>query len=378
MNAWVLFIQDSLTSESVLSVLMNDGGEILEPLQCRDLSFLRQLENLPPLILIIPTERTHHTFISLPKLSTQKARQAIEFSLEPRLAELLENNHTGFFFNESLQSYEVITLHKAYLHQLLHTFHSLGLYPQAIYSESSLLDMNEGLMIRGRYVLKSPEITGALIQGFEAHHLPQLQAVTVRCEQLPSAPFETLTYIVNNSPVEIWLAARAIRLPPLNLAENEFSPPKKQKVLFKYSLKSICIMLCFFWFLNDIFFSGLEYHMQHQKLIELNQQLESIEKNMFSPSMQHASPKIQLTRLLKKRDALIAPFWPSIILFEARNIPIDSLRYEHENLILSFNLPDFKQLLELKKQLQKQRLRIKQKEAKQQQKFIHVTLELSL
>ncbi|WP_419418860.1 type II secretion system protein GspL [Legionella sp. D16C41] len=380
MSICFLFIK-YLTNEGCLSLSLDTQGNLDAPLAQRSFSEIKQLATTKT-IVIAPSEHFSFHQVELAWLPEKKARAAIPYALEEKLAENVEDLHFSFDKHYYQQGrYLVIVCKKSYLDQLITQlndnniqFNSLTLDWFALTNQEACI-MNDTLLVHDDY-----HFNGLLTLELAKLYLNQLSPeLTVYTFQDDSPINLPQAQLIDEEPL-IWIAKRLQNHHILNLCQGPFSHnPTASKVKRWYYAAAVMALL---WLITLLTFNSLKIYSLSKQLSAIDMQTATIYRQFFPQAKQVISPRFRIGQLLKGRNNNDNNFWLLLNdLTQAltdNNSTIEQLRFQNQMMQITVISNDFDALERLQTNLQQKQITVRQTQASSKEGHVIGVLELSL
>ncbi|WP_115331495.1 type II secretion system protein GspL [Legionella busanensis] len=377
-----LFIK-YLTDEGCLSLSLNAQGTLDAPLAQRSFAELQQLQTISTKIIVVaPAEYFSFHRVELAWLPEKKARAAIPYALEEKLAENVEELHFSFDKHHYYQDhYLVVVCKKSYLTQIISLLDDHNIQFNSFTLDWFALDNNEACLINNNLLVHDDLAFNGLLN---------LELANVYFKQLPS---DLTVYIFDENPVItipqsllihdeplVWIAKRLHTRHLLNICQGPLSHnPTTSKVKKWYYAAATMTLL---WLISLLTLTSLKIHALNTKLTEVDGQIATIYRQFFPQAQQVISPRFRISQLLKGQSNPDNNFW--VLLNELtetlsnNNSTIEQLRFQNQIMQITVISNDFNSLEGLQTSLQQRRINVRQTQASSKDGQVVGVLELSL
>lgn len=385
MSTCFLFAEH-INENGCLSLVLKQE-EIIAPLQQRNFIEIKILqENNTRTLIIAPSNCFSFHWVELPSLSTRKARAAIPFALEDKLAQSLDSLH--FSFEQAHYQnghYLVAVADKNFLQNLIKQLTTQGIKFANLTADWFALEPQE-IAVMPNYLLINNEIfTGALSQDLAPLFLQKLTETSAVCYQFPDSP---CALIPNCREMKdqlessyLWLGKRLQHCKAGNFFHGELVKHGSQENNSRWY--KIALTMSLMWFLSFILLNTHKLYALHKEIAAVDSQIATIYRQFFPNAQQVISPKFRINQLLKMQaNSSDLIFWQLLDklanAFNPHFHSIEQLQFQNQTMFINLATKDFAKLEELQMQLQQEKLKVKQTQAYTRDKQVLSTLELSL
>ncbi|MGQ3888961.1 type II secretion system protein GspL [Legionella sp. CNM-1927-20] len=382
MSTCFLFIK-YLTDEGCLSLSLNAQGNLDAPLAQRSFMEIQQLQSTSTkVIAVAPSEYFSFHQVELAWLPEKKARAAIPYALEEKLAENVEELHFSFdkqYYHQG--HYLVVVCKKSYLTQIISQLDNNGIRFNSFTLDWFALENKEACLINNNLLVHDDlAFNGLLNLELAKVYLKQLPAdLTVYIFDENPAITIPQSLFINEDPL-VWIAKRLQTHHLLNLCQGPFSHnPTTSKVKKWYYAAATMTLL---WLISLLTLTGLKIHSLNTKLTAVDSQISTIYRQFFPQAQQVISPRFRISQLLKGHSNTDNNFW--VLLNEltealtSNNSTIEQLRFQNQIMQITVISNDFNSLEGLQTSLQRKRINVRQTQASSKDGRVVGVLELSL
>lgn len=341
---------------------------------------ISELQKESRTILVDSTSHATLIHLELPWLSEGKARTAIPYALEDKVAQPVEELHFAFDKAHYVHNrYLIAVIAKERLHYLMQHMLNHSIKFNMITIDWYALEDNQLCISDSNLLVNTASFKGALSNQLALSYLKQ------HPEQCPLV-FKNNTLALTGEVIAqdelsyTWIAKKLLTSAPLNLCQGEMQQGSGSNRLMKgYTLAAI---LGCFWLLSIVVVDGLTLYSLNKKTAKIDSQIEAIYRQFFPQARQVISPKFRISKLLENnQDKSQERFWYLLNEFAThiKGSPINTeqLRYLNNMLLVTVVSPDFVHLETLEKNLRNAQLKVKQTQASTQEQQVIATLELS-
>ncbi|MDP1602599.1 MAG: type II secretion system protein GspL [Legionella sp.] len=373
-----------LTDEGCLSLCLNQQGELHAPLAERTFSEIKQLQLNAKTIAVVSTEYVGLHSVELPWLPEKKARAALPFALEDKLAENVDELHFAFarqFYQNG--RYLVIICNKSWLMDILATLEDHHIHFDNITLDWFALDDNETCILSSSLLTHNePFFSGALAEELAISYLKDLsldQTIYTFTDSDPLllAPTAQVTGIESL----LWIAKRLHVKKTINLSQGPLEQSSSHFKTKRWYLAAATMSLL--WVAILLIGNGLKIYSLNSQVSEVDKQIATVYRQFFPKAQQIISPRFRISQLLKSRkNDTDKAFWSLLNqLTEAitkNNSKVEQLRFQNQLLQVTVVSKDFDTLEAVQTALQKASVKVKQSQAASTGDKVTATLELSL
>ena len=376
-----LFAQH-LTSESCLSLRIDDEGQLNAPLEQRTFDAIKTIQTNARTVVVLPTECCSFHQIELPWLSDSKARAALPFALEEQVAQPVATLHIAFDqAHYQNKQYLALAIDSLYLQELMVRLANASLgfevitvdwfalkADEAVVSETSLLVHDVGF----RGALSGEPATYFLTQGVLP---PTLLAFKDSATELRS---NVLFQTIDSSFYE-WMAQRSFTAKPMNLCQGALRH-NTQYTVNRRGYQTLAALVGL-WVVSVFVMNALVSHHLTQQIMALDEKIAVIYREFFPQARLVISPMFRVKQLLKEgRTGQDGSLWQLENTLAKAITPgeftIEQLRYQNQMLAVTLIAQDFAALDALQLRLQQAGVKVTQTQASSQDQHVTATLEL--
>lgn len=372
------------TDTTCLSLKFNSANQIEAPLAHRNFSDIHALQKDTTTIVIAPSSQFTLHHIEFPWLGEKKARIALPYALEDRLADNVDDLHFAFDRNYySNGQYLIAVCKKTYFAELVDTLNQHNLDFSIITLDWFALRNNEACLTEnGLLINDNHSFAGVLAPELVDFYLKQIPPdLKIYGFTDSNCPLELSNVEQLNEQFPVWVAHRLLTIKPLNLSQAEFQHSNQRSSLKHWSYAAAIMSLL--WILSVIVVNSIEIHQLNKQTKVVDAQIATIYHQFFPQAQQVISPKFRIEQLLKsQKNENDNALW--IMLNELAQSAkktqstIEQFRFQNQNLIVMVLSKDFDTLEALQNDLQKANINVKQTQASSHEQQVAGTLELSL
>lgn len=380
-----LFAQH-LHEDSCLSLTINQLGEVDSPLAQRPFSEIKALQSNTQTYVVAPVSQFSLHQLELPRLPERKARAAIPFALEERLAQNYETLHFAFDNNHYQNGhYLVAVCDKTYLTDLIANLAAHDLDFNCLTLDWFALGPEEIALVDSTLLVNDPSYQGALsveLSSFYLHELTEDRLIYCFNESNKENLASTTAQLIDqHESAYLWLARRLLGTKPMNLCQGDLQHGTSHtKTKRLYQAAGTMVLL---WFLSILLVNTIKIFSLNHDIAAVDAKIATIYHEFFPQAKQVISPKFRISQLLKaSQSSTDTTFW---VLMEkltknAANsqVKIDQLRFQNQTLMVTLTTKNFESLDNFQAQLQQDKVKVKQTQASTQEQQVVSTLELNL
>lgn len=378
MDTCFLFTEH-LNETGCLCLKLNAEGAVLTPPTQLDFKDIRQLQGNADTILVEPSSHITLINLELPWLADRKARAAIPYALEDKLAQPVEELHFAFDKQHYRNNhYLIAVIAKQRMHYLMQIMADNDIDFELLTTDWFALNEQELCISGANLLVNQDDFKGTLTNALALTYLR-------RYTLTPPLVFQDSLLEINSDTVKneehsyIWIAQRLIQNKPLNLCQGMMQHGSAHDWFRKAYI--FTALSCAVWLLSIVVVNGINLYFLNKKTADLDQQIAVIYHQFFPEAKQVISPKFRINQLLKaNQEDSQARFWFLINelakTMKDSTITIEQMRYQGKSLLVTIVSPDFATLQKFETELKKQ-LKVNQTQASTHEQQVMATLELS-
>lgn len=378
MNTFFLFTSH-LNDEGCFCLKLDADGTINVPPAQRSFSEIQIMQKECNTLVIETCIHASLLDLELPWLPDRKARVAIPFALEDKLAQSVDELH--FAFDKARyknNAYLIAVIGKQRMHSIMQLLAEKKIVFTAITLDWFALNSEELCVSENTLLVNTPDFKGALSGDLAETYIknhPLSEPLLFSDSQL----FNKSTASKHHETSYVWIARRILKTKLLNLCQGEIHYGTQTDLIKKgYYLATA---LFGFWLLSLILVNSLNLYFVNKKTAKTDQQIAVIYKDFFPDAKQVISPKFRISQLLKSDNSEEqARFWFLLNQFSkamnTKQFTVEQLHYQNKTLSIMLTSSDFASLEQLEQQLKKSQLKVKQTQASTHEQQVVATLEL--
>ncbi|KTD04258.1 type II secretion system protein GspL [Fluoribacter gormanii] len=358
---------------------LSEGGALIAPPAQRSFAEIKSLQIECKTLVIETCEHVSLLDLELSWLPERKARVAIPYALEEKLAQPVDELHFAFD-KERYQNnqYLVTVISKQRIRYLMQLFNEQSIEFFAITVDWFALEPQELCVSETSLLIYTEDFKGALsgeladiyLKNHPQYH-PLLFADSAIQVDTSSPKNQETSYT--------WIAQRIFSAKIMNLCQGEMQHGNKSDLIKKgYQLASLLFCI---WLISLLVVNGIKLHLLNKQTEKIDEQTAVIYHEFFPDAKQIISPKFRITQLLKSNNPEEQNrFWFLLnqlakVMKNDRNT-VEQLRYQNKTLSVTIISMDFASLEELENELKKLQLKVKQTQASTREQQVAATLEL--
>ncbi|KTC87794.1 type II secretion system protein GspL [Legionella drozanskii] len=385
MTTCFLFTQH-LNENNCLSLRLDAKGQIDAPLAQRDFAEIKTLQTNAQTYIVASSRHFSLHQIELPWLPDRKARAAIPFALEERLAQNVDTLQFAFDRNYyQAGRYLVVVGDKNYLKELISFFDEHQINFDNLTLDWFALKPQEIAMMDSFLLINDDSFQGALSPDLMPFYLDKwTKEQTIYCfsdsDKSQLKPTEA-QLIEQEESSYTWLAQRLSTTRPLNLCQGELQHDGSQSKTKR--LYQAAFGMCMLWLLSVLAVNAMKIYFLNKDLNEVNEKTAVIYREFFPQSHQVISPKFRISQLLKSnQNNSDFTFWTLLDKLtktvKENPITIEQLRFQNKTLLVTLATKNFESLAGFQAALEKEKVKVKQTQASTLNQQVVSTLELTL
>lgn len=369
-----------LDDNGCLSLKLTQEGELASPLLQRDFGEISVLQKNCKTIIVESSDSASILDLDLPWLPERKARVAIPYALEDKLAESIEDLHFAFDkLRYQNNRYLITVISKQRLQYIMQSLNEHGIEYELITLDWFSLSPQELCVSESTLLINNDDFKGTLSGDLALSYLKKhpLNHTFV---------FQDSQFTTNTSMEKIeehsyvWIAQRILKSKPLNLCQGDLEHGNESDWIMKgYKLAGV---LCGVWLLSLLLVNAISLYSLNKKNSEIEGKIAVLYHEFFPDAKQVISPKFRINQLLKNNASESEThFWFMLnqLATSAKdsNLTIEQLKYQNNKLLVTLITADFPSLESFQNKLRKLELKVKQTQASTRDQQVVATLELS-
>lgn len=379
MDTLFLFTQH-LNNEGCFCLKLSvDGTLTISPAQ-RSFAEIKTLQQDCDTLVIETGVNASLLTLELPWLPERKARIAIPFALEDKLAQSVDQLHFAFDKTRYENNHYLITvISNQRLRYIMELLNEKDIEFTAITLDWFALKPEELCVSETTLLINTSEFKGVLSGDLASIYLKNNllpSPLLFRDSQIPcrtdSAKSETSSHV--------WIAQRIVKIRVMNLCQGEMQHGNKSDSVKKaYLLAGFLFIL---WLASLILVSTINLYIINKQTTQIDTQIASIYREFFPDAKQVISPKFRIMQLLKNNNnEEQTRFWFLLNQFakaiNSKQFTLEQFRYQNKTLFVTLTSSDFASLEKLENQLKSLQLNVKQTQASTHEQHVVATLELT-
>lgn len=374
------FLFTEYLNESGCMCLKLDGaGQVLTPPTQINFIEIKILQESAKTIIVESASQVTLLNLELPWLAERKARAAIPYALEDKLAQPVEELHFAFDKQRFHNNRYLITVIAK--HRLLYVMQIMDeneIDFELITVDWFALNEQELCISQNNLLINDMEFKGVLSDSLALSYLKQHPLISPLRFKDSILDLKIEAELIEEHSF-IWIARRLLKRNPLNLCQGLMQHGTTLDWVKKGYLLSA--LLCSVWLVSLLVVNGITLYSLNQKNLKLDKQIAVIYHQFFPQAKQVISPKFRITQLLKSnQNDNQTRFWfltnELAKTLKGSAIRIEQMHYQNKVLAVTLLSPDFVNLQKLENLL-KQTLTVNQTQASTHEQQVMATLELS-
>lgn len=376
-----IFTQD-LDETQCCCLRIDQQGRVDAPLMKRSIEETRALQAQSKTIVVVPGEHGSVHRLELPWLGERKAREAIPYALEDKLAQAVSTLHFAFDKQHYQDNqYLIVAIDKLFLTNLIDKLDSLGLSFDKITLDWFALKHQEVAAIQDRLLVSTDSLQAVLTGDIVKNYLKQLEpSVTLHTFADTDKDIAALYRgEYGEQSGLLWIAGRLTTNSSIDLCQDNLRrDSRQQSAQYWYKLSAILlgILLACFTVSKMVYLHSLNRRIQ-----KVDDKIAVIYRQFFPHAAQVISPRFRISQLLEN-NAMQSDLWPLLEKFSeamrTSNVKVQQYRFQNKVLTVTLRGGNFSVLEHLQSKLQQQQFKVTQLEASTQKKVIVATWELRL
>ncbi|BCA96223.1 type II secretion system protein L [Legionella antarctica] len=369
-----------LDDNGCLCLKISQEGELIAPPAQRSFTEIKTLQKECNTLIIETTTSSSILELELPWLPERKARIAIPYALEDKVAQSVEELHFAFDkLRYQNNRYIISVVSKQRIQYLMNYLDEHDIEFDLITLDWFALSPRELCISESVLLINNDDFKGALSDELARAYIKK---------HLLNEPlvFKDSAIMVDNSLPKKegfsynWIAQKILNAKPMNLCQGEMLHGNASADWIQKGYK-VAGLLCGLWFLSLLLVNALSLYSLNKKTDTVDRQIAAIYHDFFPEAKQVISPKFRISQLLDTNGSNTQTrFWFLLNQFaKAMNenqITLEELRYQNKTLSVTLISSDFASLEDIENKLKKLQLKVKQTQASTRDQHVVATLEL--
>lgn len=379
MDKCFLFTQH-LDDNGCLCLKMTEAGELISPPMQRSFAEIKVLQDECTTIIVETCSSTSILELELPWLPERKARVALPFALEEKVAQPVEELHFAFDkLRYQNNHYLVTVISKERIQSIMQLLDENHIEYNIITLDWFALAPNELLITEATLLVNNDTFKGALSGELALNYLKKNSLEPVLLFQ-DSKINATSSIPTNTEFSYTWIAQKLLASKPLNLCQGDMQHGKTSDWISKgYQLVGL---LCCIWLVSILLVNAIDLYLLNKQNGQLDEQIAVIYHEFFPDAKQVISPKFRISQLLGSNTSdSQTHFWFVLNQFAkamAENEhTVEDMRYQNKTLSVTLVSADFASLEKIENTLKSLQLKVKQTQASTRDQQVVATLELT-
>lgn len=378
MDTCFLFTQ-YLDTNGCFCLKITSNGELSATPAQRSFAEIKKIQAESATFIVETTTRATLIDLELPWLPDRKARVAIPYALEDKLAQSVEELHFAF---DKLRYYDkhylITVIDKQRIKSLMQTLDEHGIEFESVTLDWFALEPQDIIVSDATLLINNDDFKGALSGELALSYIKNHPLNEVIFFQ-DSKIIPDTSIIKNSLDSYTWIAQKLLKTKPVNLCQGEMLHGNTSDWIKKgYQLAGI---LCGIWLISILLVNAITLHSLNKQTDTIDKQIEVIYHEFFPDAKQVISPKFRISQLLGTNSAdSQTRFWFLLNQFSKvmkdNEIAIEQLRFQNKTLSVTLVSNDFASLENLENKLKQSQLNVKQTQASTRDQHVVATLEL--
>lgn len=378
MDTFFLFTKH-LTQDGCFCLKLDANGVLTTPPAQRDFNEIQSLQEDCDTLVIETTTNVSLLSLELPWLPERKARVAIPYALEDKLAQSVDELH--FAFDKARYQnnhYLIAVISKQRIHYIMQLLNEKNIEFTAITLDWFALEPEELCVTESTLLVNTSDFKGALSGELTESYLKQhstYQPLLFTDSEITVADDS----VKSQESSYFWIAQRLLKSKFLNLCQGDIQHGTSHDLIKKgYQIAGA---LCGLWLVSLIAVNGINLYFVNKETAKIDEQIATIYHEYFPGAKQVISPKFRINQLLKGNNSEEQNrFWYLLNQFSkvinSEQFTLEQLHYQNKTLSVTLVSPDFASLEQLENQLKQSQLKVKQTQASSREQQVVATLEL--
>lgn len=359
--------------------LSQDGSVIAPPAQ-RTFAEIKMLQDESTTLIVETAASASLLDLELSWLPDRKARIAIPYALEDKLAQPLDELHFAFDKARYQNAHYLITvIGKQRLQYLMHLLDSENIEFEAITLDWFATSPEELIVSESIVLVNDTEFKGALSGDLALSYIkkhPLAQLFLFQDSLIAADP----TIPKSDESSYVWIAKKLMDSKPLNLCQGDMQHGSTSDWIKKgYTYVGA---LCALWLISLLVVNAINVYILNKQIKQVDAQIAVIYHEFFPEAKQVISPKFRISQVLGDASADgQTRFWFLLNQFakamKEEQITVENLRYQNKTLSVTVVSSDFANLEDIENKLRKLQLNVKQTQAASRDQHVVATLELT-
>jgi general secretion pathway protein L len=378
MDKCFLFTQH-LDDNGCFCLKITTAGELISPPAQRSFSEIKSLQSECSTLIVETAASASILDLELPWLLERKARIALPFALEEKLAQPVEELHFAFDkLRYQNNHYFITVMSKKRIQDIMNRLDEQGIDYEAITLDWFALSLHELVITESVLLVNNENFKGALsgelaLSYLKNHPLDQAQLFE-DSQIITDAPLPK-----NIESSYIWIAKKLLSSKPLNLCQGDMQHGNASGWISK-GYKIAGLLGCV-WLISLLLVNALSSYSLNKQNKALDNQIATIYREFFPEAKQVISPKFRISQLLGNNASdSQSHFWFLLNQFakgmNESQQSVENLRYQNKTLTVTIVSADFASLEEIENKLKSLQLKVKQTQAATRDQQVVATLEL--
>lgn len=370
-----------LNENGCLCLTVSSDGTLIAPPQQRSFADIKALQKECTTTIVETATNATLLSLELPWLPERKARIAIPYALEDKVAQSVEELHFAFDKQRYQHNHYLITaIDKHRMNHLMQLFDEQGIDFDELTLDWFALSPYELCVNESILLINNDDFKGALSGELAISYIKKNSLLTPPLLFADSQILLEDSFTKNEGTSYHWIAHKLLKAKPMNLCQGDMLHGSTAGWINRgYQIAGV---LCITWLLSILVVNAISLHSLNKKTADIDQKIASIYHEFFPEAKQVISPKFRISQLLDNNHAdAQSYFWHLLNQFSkgmsGSQIKVEELRYQNKTLLVTLISNDFASLEHIENKLKKLQLNVKQTQAATRDQHVFATLELS-
>lgn len=368
-----------LDDKGCLSFTLSKEGTLIAPPLYRNFDEIKVLQKECKTTVVETTESATLIELELPWLPERKARIAIPYALEDKLAQSVEELHFSFDKQRYQNNrYTIAVISKQRMQHIMELLAQHDIKYEAITLDWFALSSQEMCISESTLLINNDDFKGSLSGEMARSYLKKHSLIQVQVFK-DSQITPDISLPMKEEHSTTWIAQQLVHSRLLNLCQGEMQHGNASDWI-KKGYQLVGVLACV-WAMSLLLVNGLALHTLNKKTDEIDQKIAVIYREFFPDAKQVISPKFRISKLIgTSASDTQAHFWFLLNQFakavKGNPLTIEQLRYQNKTLSVTLVSADFASLEGIENKLKSLQLKVKQTQASTRDQQVVATLEL--
>jgi len=370
-----------LDDQGCFCLKLSEQGELIATGAQLSFSDIKILQQESRTIVVESGSNATLLDLELSWLPDRKARIAIPYALEDKLAQPVEDLHFAFDKSRFQNNHYLVTvMSKERMRFIVALLNKNTINFNLLTLDWFALGTDQACLIDSAVLVNSADFKGTLSSELALMYLKNYPELSVYSFQDSNAGLIELAHLKKELNAATWVAQNLLKCKPLNLCQGEMQHGNTSSwVMRGYRLSG---MLALVWLISLIVVNGLSLHSLNNRTKSIDKEIAAIYHEFFPDAKQVISPKFRISQVVGNNSSdNQAQFWFLLGQFSKAvnndQMTIEQLRYQNKILSVTLVTSDFATLEHIENKLKLSQLKVKQTQASTRDQKVVATLELS-